>query len=406
MPGVTIDEKAQNNGRVATSSSLTATDGTTPWLSPSGDFAFGFQKIQEKDQFLLCIWYAKIQEKSIIWHANTSDLVPQGSILNLDTQNGLILGDPQGTTLWTTDLVVGNIDYGFMNDTENFVVMRSDSTDPLWESFKNPTDTLLPDQTLERGGFLVSQRSQANFTQDNICVEIDNGGSGACGYNNVCNLGTNNRPVCNCPQEYSLLDPNDAYGDCKPDFSISCDDVGKGSPEDFYSFITIRDTDWPKADSKLIKPSSEQDCQSSCLNDCFCAVAIYRDNSCWQKKLPMTSGRIDTSLNSTAFIKIRKDGVPLPLSLGLPNNPGSRQSKNWQNWAIVLSTLLEIITCRKHYENEESYGLETILTNWVLDCFQEGKLEALVESDIEALNDKKQLERFVMVVFGAFRRIR
>nr|XP_009778013.1 PREDICTED: G-type lectin S-receptor-like serine/threonine-protein kinase RLK1 [Nicotiana sylvestris] len=59
--------------------------------------------------------------------------------------------------------------------------------------------------------------------------------------------------------------------------------------------------------------------------------------------------------------------------------------------------LLEIITCRKSLENEESYGPEAILTDWVLDCFHDGKLEALVETDTEALNDKKQLERFVMV---------
>ncbi|KAH0729088.1 hypothetical protein KY289_000276 [Solanum tuberosum] len=59
--------------------------------------------------------------------------------------------------------------------------------------------------------------------------------------------------------------------------------------------------------------------------------------------------------------------------------------------------LLEIITCWKNYENEESYGQEAILTDWVLDCLQEGKLEALVQSDSEPLNDKKQLERFVMI---------
>ncbi|KAJ8565196.1 hypothetical protein K7X08_007772 [Anisodus acutangulus] len=443
---------AQSNGIVATTSSISATDGTTPWLSPSGDFAFGFQDIQEKNKFLLCIWYAKIQEKTILWHANISDLVPQGSILNLDPQRGLILSDPQGTTLWRTDLVGGNIDHGFMNDTGNFVVMGSDSTDPLWESFRNPTDTLLPEQILERGGFLVSQRSQANFTQgrfylrmldngnlvlvtqsvptnsdyddeyynsqtsdttnatnsgdklvfeengvmyvlkrnnqrviltpqsvpsasqnyhrvtlnfdgvlthyyhsrssnssgwnilwsqpDNICMKIDGDkGPGACGYNNICDRGTNNRSVCKCPQGYSLVDRNDAYGDCKPDFSISCDEVGRGSPEDLYSFITIRDTDWPKSDFQQISPSTEQDCQSACLHDCLCAVAIYRSNSCWKKKLPLSNGRKDVSLNAKAFMKIRKDGVPRPPSPGIPNG-GSHQSKKWRNLAIMASSLL------------------------------------------------------------------
>ncbi|KAH0728958.1 hypothetical protein KY289_000146 [Solanum tuberosum] len=80
---------------------------------------------------------------------------------------------------------------------------------------------------------------------DNMCIKIDgDNGPGSCGYNNVCSLGSNNRPVCNCPKGYSLVDLNDAYGDCKPDFSMSCDEVGRGSPDDLYSFITIRNTDW------------------------------------------------------------------------------------------------------------------------------------------------------------------
>ncbi|XP_059281317.1 G-type lectin S-receptor-like serine/threonine-protein kinase LECRK2 [Lycium ferocissimum] len=174
---------------------------------------------------------------------------------------------------------------------------------------------------------------------NNICIEIDGErGPGACGYNNVCNLGTNQRPICNCPQGYSLVDLNDAYGHCKPDFSISCDEVGKGPHEDSYSIITIRDTGWPKSGFQKISPSTEQDWQSACLHDCFCAVATYTSNSCWKNNLPLWNGRIDTSLNLKAFMKIRKGGVP-PLSPGLPN-PGSCQSKNWRNWAIMASTLL------------------------------------------------------------------
>ncbi|KAM7502918.1 hypothetical protein LguiB_001822 [Lonicera macranthoides] len=38
-----------------------------------------------------------------------------------------------------------------------------------------------------------------------------------------------------------------------------------------------------------------------------------------------------------------------------------------------------------------------ILSDWVWDCFQEGKLVALVENDVEALNEMKILERYVMV---------
>ena len=60
--------------------------------------------------------------------------------------------------------------------------------------------------------------------------------------------------------------------------------------------------------------------------------------------------------------------------------------------------LLEIVSCRKSFDCLNGGGGERdILIDWVWDCFQEGKLEALVENDIEALNDMKILERFVKV---------
>ncbi|CAN4089694.1 unnamed protein product [Withania somnifera] len=531
---------AQNNGRIATSSSISATDESTPWLSPSGDFAFGFPKIQENDQSLLCIWYGNIQEKTIVWHANMSDLMPQGSILDPNPQRGMFylrMFDNRNLVL-VTQSVPSNSDY----DDEYYNSQTSDST-----NVTNSGDKLVFEENgvmhvLKRNNQrqILTPRSIPSALQNyhhvtlnfddsgwnilwsqpnNICIEIDGDkGTGACGYNDVCNLGTNNRPVCNCPQGYSLVDPNDAYGDCKPDFSIKF-------------FITIRYIDWPKNDFQLIIPSTEQDCQNACLNDCFSAVIIYRSNSCWKKKLPLSNGRIYTNLKAKAFMKIRKDGVPRPSAPGLPNNPGYRQSKNWTvtaSTSVLLNVLfisvfcwgffhiykkgvktsrstshiadstchnfkeeigrgafgivykgimpigsrnvvaikklnrvaheaekefitevnvisqthhknlvrligycnegphrllvyeymkwfrnsqvtvkvyvysfgvvlLEIITCRKNYENEESYGPEAILTDWVLDYFQERKFEALVGSESEALNDTKQLERFVMV---------
>ncbi|KAF5930076.1 hypothetical protein HYC85_030949 [Camellia sinensis] len=60
--------------------------------------------------------------------------------------------------------------------------------------------------------------------------------------------------------------------------------------------------------------------------------------------------------------------------------------------------LLEIISCRKSIGYLE-LGEEDreILTYWACDCFQNGKLDTLVENDMEALNEWKRLERFLMV---------
>ncbi|KAG9128828.1 hypothetical protein Leryth_009602 [Lithospermum erythrorhizon] len=422
---------AQSNSNIGIGSSRTAGDGEVPWTSPSGDFAFGFKELQ-KDEFLLSIWYDKIPQKTVVWHANVSTngignpILPKGSTIQVDAQTGLVLRDPRGRRLWNTASIVSDVARAFLNDTGNLVLSSSDNTS-LWESFQYPTDTLLPSQELEIDGMLISRRSETNFSQgrfyivmqsdgnflaytkslpgnqdyddeyyntgtvdtanpvnsgskvvfderanfyvlkrnnetivigsrsvlllsdyyhrvtldfdgvlthyyypksssgnatwtvawtqpDNICLSIDgNYGSGACGYNSFCRLNTLNKPVCQCPNGYSLVNQNDEYGSCQPDFSQSCDGLEKGfAAEDIFNFQILDDTDWPKSDLQQISPSSEEECRSACLQDCFCAVAIYRSNSCWKKKLPLSNGRIDTSLNSKAFIKYRIRDAPLP----------------------------------------------------------------------------------------------
>ncbi|CAH9134634.1 unnamed protein product [Cuscuta epithymum] len=147
-----------------------------------------------------------------------------------------------------------------------------------------------------------NQKWIPQWTQpDNICTNITGEkGSGACGYNNVCSLGSDKRPSCKCPQSYSLVDPRDVYGSCKPDFVPTC---GGGSSSN-VSFVEVKDTDWPLSDFEQINPSDMDECRRACLEDCFCAVAIFRSNSCWKKKLPLSNGRVDKSLGATAFLKV------------------------------------------------------------------------------------------------------
>ncbi|MFS7958328.1 putative non-specific serine/threonine protein kinase [Helianthus anomalus] len=93
----------RNTFRLVSSSSstvfryiLTATNNGIAWLSPSGDFAFGFQQIQQTDNFLLSIWYDKIPDKTVVWYPKDGHMVPRGSKVELANGVGLILRDPQG----------------------------------------------------------------------------------------------------------------------------------------------------------------------------------------------------------------------------------------------------------------------------------------------------------------------
>ncbi|MFQ6625921.1 hypothetical protein Gotur_004610, partial [Gossypium turneri] len=59
--------------------------------------------------------------------------------------------------------------------------------------------------------------------------------------------------------------------------------------------------------------------------------------------------------------------------------------------------LLEIICCRRNVAMDVGEVERAILTDWACDCFLEGAVDALVDTDAEALSDKMKLERFVMV---------
>ena len=149
---------AQTYTNVSLDSSLIAQDNNNSfWGSPSGEFAFGFRQIK-KDGFLLGIWLDKIPEKTIVWSANGGNLVPSGSKVELTANGKLILIIAKtGEQIWKADYsdnITAVIAYAAMLDTGNFVLASTDSV-YLWETFKQPTDTILPMQTLSQGIHVV-----------------------------------------------------------------------------------------------------------------------------------------------------------------------------------------------------------------------------------------------------------
>jgi hypothetical protein len=466
-----ISAVAQNNGEITVGSSLTATDNSSSWLSPSGDFAFGFRPLSDKnDLFLLSIWFAKIPDKTIVWYATGDTPAPRGSKVELTADEGLLLTSPQGEQLWKPDTLIGTVAYGVMNNTGNFALQDS-SFNTIWESFRNPTDTLLPTQTMELGGVVSSRQSETSFSKgrfqlrlqqdgnlvlntinlpttfaneayyksdtvadsasnssspgrqlqfnesgyiyilrendqifplslgkvgsaddfyfratldfdgvftlyshprnssgnqswfplwsvpDNICHSPEvTAGSGVCGYNSICSIKADRRPACTCPTGYSLLDPSDRYGSCKPDFIQGCeeDKLSSSSPTaDLYDFQVLLDTDWPLNDYVLLNPSTEELCRKSCMEDCMCAVAIFKlGGYCWKKRLPLSNGRVvvDSNHRGKALIKIRKDNnftLPDPrLPIPEPNKKDPRlpipepKKKDQDTLTLIGSVLL------------------------------------------------------------------
>ncbi|KAJ8643573.1 hypothetical protein MRB53_005321 [Persea americana] len=55
-------------------------------------------------------------------------------------------------------------------------------------------------------------------------------------------------------------------------------------------------------------------CREACLGDCLCAVAIFRGGDWWKKKLPLLNGRMDSTVERKALIKVRKIDSNSPLT--------------------------------------------------------------------------------------------
>ncbi|KAJ9139727.1 hypothetical protein P3X46_030434 [Hevea brasiliensis] len=420
--------------------SLTALDDNTSWPSPSGEFAFGFQKI-ENGCFLLAIWFDRIPEKTIVWSANRNNPVKRGSNVMLTEDGRLVLNDQNGKSIWRADTAGRRPAFAAMLDNGNFVLANYDS-DNLWDSFSQPTDTILPAQTLIQGSKLIARYSTKNYstgrfvftlksdgnlelcttafpfdyddscywssktggsgfrvifnqsgeiyleaknktmltnlspivpsTQDfyhkaileydgvfrhyvypkhpslrdagwpmkwspvsflplNICLQLtENEGGGACGFNSYCSLGDNHRPNCKCPPGYTFLDPDDVMKGCKQEFvSQNCEEASQAA--DLFHLEAKENTDWPFSDYGHFKTVSEDWCRNACLNDCFCAVAIFRNGECWKKRIPLSNGRFDSSIGGKALIKVR-DNSNL--------KPDSSRNNNHSALFIIVSLLL------------------------------------------------------------------
>ncbi|XVF77426.1 hypothetical protein PTKIN_Ptkin14bG0042000 [Pterospermum kingtungense] len=172
--------QAQRN--VSVGEFLHANDKSIPWKSPSGDFAFGFRPIPgEKDQFLLAIWYDNIPQKTVVWYAyanGDNPAIDRESKVELNSTRHLVLKDPKGKELWTSEGPINGseVSHAAMLDTGNFVIASKNSGN-IWESFKHPTDTILPGQELDvdNDGQLLSALAETSYRKGKFQLRFDGG---------------------------------------------------------------------------------------------------------------------------------------------------------------------------------------------------------------------------------------
>ncbi|VVA33219.1 PREDICTED: G-type lectin S-receptor [Prunus dulcis] len=168
---------AQTDGKnISLGSSLTALDNKSFWASPSGEFAFDFQEIG-KYGFLLAIWFNKVPERTIVWSANGDNLVQKGSTVELTSAGQFRLNDiTTGKQIWVASSYGTGVVYAAMLDTGNFVLANRNSIH-LWASFDQPTDTILPTQTLSQNSRLFARYTASNYSRGRFQLTLESDGN-------------------------------------------------------------------------------------------------------------------------------------------------------------------------------------------------------------------------------------
>lgn len=179
--------------------------------------------------------------------------------------------------------------------------------------------------------------SVSDSLPSNICLDIaeSHTGGGACDFNSICSMGADGRPSCACPGGYSSR--GEVLSGCVPDFAQHrCDQQSQDAQN--FRFNVINNVDWPVVDYVNFMNVNEEWCRQSCLDDCYCVVAIYYSDNCYKKALPFTNGRYVPTFDGKAFIKVRTN-------TNNPNISSSETRSSSSSSTTLVITLSVLLGC-------------------------------------------------------------
>ncbi|XP_058113380.1 G-type lectin S-receptor-like serine/threonine-protein kinase SD2-5 [Magnolia sinica] len=136
-------------------------------LSEDKNFAFGFNPLSDITSFLLVVMH--VGSSTVVWSANRGSPVSNSDkfVFGNDGNARLELGN---TVIWSTN-TTGKGAAMELQNSGNLVLLSNDSM-PLWQSFDNPTDTLLSGQNFTVGMKLISNPNSYNLS---FHLEINSG---------------------------------------------------------------------------------------------------------------------------------------------------------------------------------------------------------------------------------------
>ncbi|KAL5079040.1 hypothetical protein RYX36_007461 [Vicia faba] len=278
---------------------------------------------------------------------------------------------------------------------------------------------------------------------ENICLDSTfNKGPGVCGLNSICTL-INQRPVCTCPEGYSLMDSNNIYGGCIQNFHVTCqvkklDKLFQDSDKEFQTEMNViikthhrnlvRLHGYCSEDQHRIlvyelmsngtlatflftplKPNWNQRVQIAIG---IARGLVYLHEECSTQIIHCDIKPQNIPLDDDYNARISDFGLAKLLLINQSHTKtGIRGTKgyvapDWFRSAPITSKvdafsfgvlLLEIICCRKNVEDDTVSEEKRILIDWAYDCYKTGKIDVLLENEYGTVNDMSIFEKFIMI---------
>ncbi|KAF3442567.1 hypothetical protein FNV43_RR16483 [Rhamnella rubrinervis] len=122
------------------------------WVSPNGDFAFGFFNLSDQpNQYSVGIRFNSksipSDKQIVVWVVGADVVVGNNSYFYLDRNGELVLFDSLKGVVWTSKTSQLAVASAALCDNGNLVLLSA-KKDIVWQSFSIPSDTLLPGQNL------------------------------------------------------------------------------------------------------------------------------------------------------------------------------------------------------------------------------------------------------------------
>ncbi|CAN6586457.1 unnamed protein product [Malus baccata var. baccata] len=121
------------------------------WISPNGDFAFGFFNRSDQPNYSLGIRLISksfpLDQQLLVWSAAADVIIGNNSYAQLTQDGELVLFDSlKGVTAWTSKTRQLSVVSAALNDNGNLVLLNQEKH-IVWQSFDTPSDILLPGQS-------------------------------------------------------------------------------------------------------------------------------------------------------------------------------------------------------------------------------------------------------------------